>query len=218
MSQVMSKIVEKQVEKHMDKKAAAQPYAKKPVNENRRLAVKVLAAAIAVALLVIAPLKLNGYRNKVEKVFKNGTSTQYVDSVAGYIRQSVSASTDILNTAVSRYGETDATKKLAAAIEQLGKAEDENEIMRLYEEMYAASNQVYNLYRADYKKDTGKEPDKSDKVYKDWDDLYSYYNKDIANNKYWELESKYNAARGSFPANVIGPLFGIDKMPAKIGS
>ncbi|MBR5750811.1 MAG: hypothetical protein IKX84_00350, partial [Clostridia bacterium] len=81
MSQVMSKIVEKQVEKHMDKKAAAQPYAKKPVNENRRLAVKVLAAAIAVALLVIAPLKLNGYRNRVEKVFKNGTSTQYVDSV-----------------------------------------------------------------------------------------------------------------------------------------
>ena len=218
MSQVMSKIVEKQVEKHMDKKAAAQPYAKKPVNENRRLAVKVLAAAIAVALLVIAPLKLNGYRNRVEKVFKNGTSTQYVDSVAGYVRQSSSAATDILNTYVARYGETDATRKLVKAIEQLGKASDENEIMRLYEEMYAGANEVYNLYRAEYKRDTGKEPDKSDKVYKDWDDLYSYYNKDIANNGYWEKAAKYNAARESFPANVIGPLFGIDKMPTKIGS
>ena len=45
-----------------------------------------------------------------------------------------------------------------------------------------------------------------------------YYNKDIANNGYWEKAAKYNAARESFPANVIGPLFGIDKMPAKIGS
>ncbi len=184
-----------------------------PIQENRRLARRILALAIAVSLLVFAPLKLGSYRRSVERVFKNGVTTVYVDSVEQHITDAAAAATDLLNATTAKYGETDETRALASLLERLGKASDTTEKYEFYTQMYAAANAVFNQYKARFEAD-GSMLSKADKVYRDKDDLDGA-NTQINNNEYWSKAEKYNAARGGFPTTLIGGLFGIDYLPER---
>ena len=186
---------------------------KTPVQENRKLAVRILAVAIIISLFLIAPLKLNAYHNRVERVFKNGVTTEYVSSVDAFINSSIASAEDLQAAAEATYGATEDTAKLAEAIKNLRASKDPNQRVALYEEMYQYAIRVFNAYKAQYEA-AGQTLSKGDKVYKDKDNLDSDRIQ-INNNGYWSQAEKYNKARGGFPASLIGGLFGIDYLPER---
>ena len=193
--------------------ASQEQKGKTPVQENRKLAVRILAIAIAISLLLIAPLKLNAYHNRVERVFKNGTTSEYVSSVDAFINSSIASAEDLQAAAEATYGATEDSKMLSETIQKLRAAKDPTQRMELYEQMYQYSIRVFNAYKAQYEAG-GATLNKGDKVYKDKDNLDSDRIQ-INNNEYWSRAEKYNKARGGFPASLIGGLFGIDYLPER---
>ena len=174
------------------------------ISENTTLARRVLAAAIALSLLVIGPLKLKAMRSSTVKDLKYNSSvtTEYRDdSVGYYVERSVDSAQQILNL-VKAGGESAKADELEKLIKQV-RAADETEMVKLYEEMYAKATELYTAYLRD---------DSSAKRY--MDNLTSY-SKTIAANAYWENADKFNSARNDIPGRLMALIWGIKEVPSK---
>ncbi|MBR5985264.1 MAG: hypothetical protein IK019_02520 [Clostridia bacterium] len=174
------------------------------ISENTTLARRVLAAAIALSLLVIGPLKLKAMRSSTVKDLKYNSSvtTEYRDdSVGYYVERSVDSAQQILNL-VKAGGESAKADELEKLIKQV-RAADETEMVKLYEEMYAKATELYTAYLRD---------DSSAKRY--MDNLTSY-SKTIATNAYWENADKFNSARNDIPGRLMALIWGIKEVPSK---
>ena len=174
------------------------------ISENTTLARRVLAAAIALSLLVIGPLKLKAMRSSTVKDLKYNSSvtTEYRDdSVGYYVERSVDSAQQILNL-VKAGGESAKADELEKLIQQV-RAADETEMVKLYEEMYAKATELYTAYLRD---------DSSAKRY--MDNLTSY-SKTIATNAYWENADKFNSARNDIPGRLMALIWGIKEVPSK---
>lgn len=174
------------------------------ISENTTLARRVLAAAIALSLLVIGPLKLKAMRSSTVKDLKYNSSvtTEYRDdSVGYYVERSVDSAQQILNL-VKAGGENAKADELEKLIKQV-RAADETEMVKLYEEMYAKATELYTAYLRD---------DSSAKRY--MDNLTSY-SKTIATNAYWENADKFNSARNDIPGRLMALIWGIKEVPSK---
>ena len=174
------------------------------ISENTTLARRVLAAAIALSLLVIGPLKLTAMRSSTVKDLKYNSSvtTEYRDdSVGYYVERSVDSAQQILNL-VKAGGESAKADELEKLIKQV-RAADETEMVKLYEEMYAKATELYTAYLRD---------DSSAKRY--MDNLTSY-SKTIATNAYWENADKFNSARNDIPGRLMALIWGIKEVPSK---
>ncbi|MBR4428470.1 MAG: hypothetical protein IKS78_03860 [Clostridia bacterium] len=174
------------------------------ISENTTLARRVLAAAIALSLLVIGPLKLKAMRSSTVKDLKYNSSvtTEYTDdSVGYYVERSVDSAQQILNL-VKAGGENAKADELEKLIKQV-RAADETEMVKLYEEMYAKATELYTAYLRD---------DSSAKRY--MDNLTSY-SKTIATNAYWENADKFNSARNDIPGRLMALIWGIKEVPSK---
>ena len=174
------------------------------LSENTTLARRVLAAAIALSLLVIGPLKLKAMRSSTVKDLKYNSSvtTEYRDdSVGYYVERSVDSAQQILNL-VKAGGESAKADELEKLIKQV-RAADETEMVKLYEEMYAKVTELYTAYLRD---------DSSAKRY--MDNLTSY-SKTIATNAYWENADKFNSARNDIPGRLMALIWGIKEVPSK---
>ena len=177
---------------------------KTPISENTTLARRVLAGAIALALLVIGPLKLKSLRNSAVKDLKYNASvtTEYRDdSVGYYVERSVDSAQQILNL-VKAGGESAKADELEKLIKQVRDA-DETVLVTLYEELYAKATELYTAYLKD---------DSSAKRYKD--NLESY-KKTIATNAYWEKADSFNSARNGIPGRLMALIYGIKEVPSK---
>ena len=174
------------------------------ISENTTLARRVLAAAIALSLLVIGPLKLKAMRSSTVKDLKYNSSvtTEYRDdSVGYYVERSVDSAQQILNL-VKAGGESAKADELEKLIKQV-RAADETEMVKLYEEMYAKATELYTAYLRD---------DSSAKRY--MDNLTSY-SKTIATNAYWENADKFNSARNDIPGRLMALIWGLKEVPSK---
>ena len=174
------------------------------ISENTTLARRVLAAAIALSLLVIGPLKLKAMRSSTVKDLKYNSSvtTEYRDdSVGYYVERSVDSAQQILNL-VKAGGESAKADELEKLIKQV-RAADETEMVKLYEDMYAKATELYTAYLRD---------DSSAKRY--MDNLTSY-SKTIATNAYWENADKFNSARNDIPGRLMALIWGIKEVPSK---
>ena len=174
------------------------------ISENTTLARRVLAAAIALSLLVIGPLKLKAMRSSTVKDLKYNSSvtTEYRDdSVGYYVERSVDSAQQILNL-VKAGGESAKADELEKLIKQV-RAADETEMVKLSEDMYATATELYTAYLRD---------DSSAKRY--MDNLTSY-SKTIAANAYWENADKFNSARNDIPGRLMALIWGIKEVPSK---
>ena len=177
---------------------------KTALTENTTLARRVLAAAIALSLLVIGPLKLKSLRNSAVKDLKYNSSvtTEYRDdSVGYYVERSVDSAQQILNL-VKAGGESAKADELEKLIKQV-RAADETEKVTLYDELYAKATELYTAYLRD---------DSSAKRY--MDNLTSY-SKTITTNAYWEKADKFNSARNDIPGRLMALIWGIKEVPSK---
>lgn len=178
---------------------------KTALTENTTLARRVLAAAIALSLLVIGPLKLSSYRsNMVEQLKYNALAENghNDDSVGYYVDSSMKAAENILNLARAD-GESADADKLEKLIKQMRDTKDESEYMDLYYEMYSLSTKLYTAYLRD---------DSSARKQKD--NLDSYY-KTISNNAYWQMADSFNSARNGIPGRLMALIWGIKEVPSK---
>ena len=171
------------------------------ISENTTLARRVLAAAIALSLLVIGPLKLNAMRSSTVKDLKYNSSEHVDDSVGYYVERLADSAQQILNL-VKAGGESAKADELEKLIKQV-RAADETEMVKLYEEMYAKATELYTAYLRD---------DSSAKRY--MDNLTSY-SKTIATNAYWENADKFNSARNDIPGRLMALIWGIKEVPSK---
>ena len=181
------------------------PKEKTALTENTTLARRVLAAAIALSLLVIGPIKLRALRNSAVKDLKYNSSvtTEYNDdSVGYYVNRSMNAADNIVSR-VRAGGETAEADKLDKLLTRMRETKDEKEFVSLYYEMYKQATTLYNMYLSD---------DSSARRLKDNLDSFS---KTIETNDYWSVADKFNSARNDIPGRLMALIWGIKDVPSK---
>ena len=216
MSQAVQTQEQKKLEKLAQQELIQEVYAqeglkKAPVKENRKLAVRVLAAAVALSILLVGPIKLSGRHNRVIKEFKNGsTSTQYtIESVYNYIQEAAGYADEMVSKMEAGTVSQEKLDALSSLTRQIKAEKDEGKLVALYNQLIPAADEAYNEYKL---KAGGNESS----VYRSLDAIKTTQIQ-INNLPYWQKAAKYNSARGGFPANLMGSVFGIDYVPDKSG-
>ena len=207
MSGVFEAVAEKVIEKKSENKD--QPQApKKPAAENLKLGRTVLIAAIIVALIVIAPVKLSGKRASTMKVFKNGTEKEYTVSVYNDIQECANSASILAGIAQAADGmDKDDVKKLSKLSKEILDEDDEDDMIEMFTELVELGNTVYSRY------------EKNNTVAKDAEKAIRNINNarnTVQNDAYWQKAADFNATRNAFPARIIAALTGIDEVPDKL--
>ncbi len=207
--ELMQKAAEKEERKALVQEVYASEGLKKPpLKENRKIGWAALALALIVGILVISPIKLNGKRNDVIDEFKNGEKKKYTLSVQSKIRDAASES-QRMKTAMLKDNLVPQAKmdELQSCINKIGQESDPAELVRLNKELVRLTNEVYEIYETNG-------GDVSGIGISSGRTAVNNMQSQIANLAYWESASSYNDARGSFPGNLLGSIYGIDYMPA----
>jgi hypothetical protein len=176
---------------------------KTALTENTTLARRVLAAAIALSLLVIGPLKLKSLRNSAVKDLKYNSSvtTEYRDDSVGYYMERAIDSAQQLLSLAKAEGDSFKAEELEKLIKKI-RAADEIERVTFCDELYDKASEVYSSLT----------DNSSAKRYKD--NLESY-KKTILTNAYWDKADSFNSARNDIPGRLMALIWGIKEVPSK---
>ena len=207
------KLLEKQAEKEEQKQLLQEAYAseglkKPPLKENCRLAKAVLAIVVALAILAVAPIKLNSRRKNVVNEFKNGTETAYSLSVYSLIQDRAQESQKMKSALENGVAEQNALNSLQNVINKINSESDIQKLVSLNAELTRLTDEVYESYR-------GNGGDMSLKGIESGKNAVAKLQEQINNMEYWTSAADYNGDRGAFPASLLGGIYSIDYVPAK---
>jgi len=176
---------------------------KSVLSENLKLAKIVLIACVILTLVVIAPMKLNGKRNKALDVFMNGT----------YDKHRASVYTDLKNIAEN-------ANRLVRACEKEDSADKENvEKLKEAAVRISGTNEAHEMLNAfkgiSYYADSAYES-LSESGKENCNDAYVNLTRFLAvvkNDSYFSLADEFNRTRNAFPTSLMAGIFGIDELP-----
>ena len=207
------KLLEKEAQKQEQKQLIQEVYAseglkKPPLKENRSIAKAVLAIAVALSILVIAPVKLNAKRNSVIKEFKNGTESKYTVSVYTLIRDAAAESQKMKSAMQAKIVPQDIMDELQSCINEINSESDPEALTKLNTKLVRLTNEVYETYKNNNGDMTLTGIESGNRAVKTLQEK-------INNIEYWDSAEDYNSARGSFPGNLLGSIYSIDYVPDK---
>lgn len=175
-------------------------------SENRRLAWIVLLACVLGSIVLLGTGGLSSERKALVKAFTNGTdsssSTRY--SMDAYLDK-CAESAALLAESAKLYLTDDAT--INAALEQaaaLSASDGPDGRYEIYQQLVASVNSLYTQL-----KNAGKEEETD--VLLSYGDFKGACDR-LERDDYHELAQAFNEDLSSFPANLLGGLFGVKKL------
>ncbi len=173
--------------------------------ENRRIALIVLVVCILCSIVLLGGGGLSAARKDAEEMFLIGeyaTGVRY--SMDAYLDTSSASARMLAETAKLHLTDEDAIDAVFAAADALEESDDINDRYPLYKDLASAVESLYTqLIAAGAEEDT--------------DVLISYGDFKGAADRmerdpYHELARNFNEDLSSFPANLLGSLFGVEKL------
>ena len=177
---------------------------KTPISENTSLAKKVAAGVIALSILVIGPVKLNGIYSKTYNVFKSGEpGKSYAASVCTALEKAADAGNK-LSLAVN-------DSELGKLAEKLKNEDDPEDMLELFSKLKVRADSSYYEYMAAHPelKDKGSDAELLYKEVESWQ-------RAIIGDVYWRYAADYSSERSGFPASLLAMLGGAHKLPDRV--
>ena len=174
--------------------------------ENRRLGLIVLAVCVLVSVCVLGPLGLSSERRDLVKVFTNGAESasgtrQSMDAYLDKCSESARLLAESAKVFLGDDASAQAVLDSAAALEAMDGPDGR------YEAYKTLTSSVESLYTKLTQAGAQEETD----VLLSYGDFKGACDR-LDRDEYHGLAQKFNADLSSFPANVLGGLFGIKKL------
>ena len=176
---------------------------KNPITENTKLAKIVLIACVVLALVVIAPMKLNGRRNSALDMFMNGTGDKYRASVYTDLKGiAEEANRLVMICEREESADKESVQKLKEAAVKISGTNEPAEMLDAFAGISMYANQAYDSLSASAK-------DNCYDAYVNLTDVASVIKRD----SFFSEADQFNRTRNAFPTSLMAAIFGIDELP-----